>query len=537
MTGEREELASNHTSRVTHYWKWGLVIGGFSVALIWGAWWGLERIIRRQHLPALERQIGRRVSIAELSWAWPPAIRLVDVRVDDLMTASEVRVRSDLSIEIMRPTLHWDITKDRTIPAASRIPAPSSSHTSRRRIVVHDATVILPSWRLNASHVALEVESPLRPMRIAARGVSLSSDGVSLDDLMLYAERQALSTWHVRLDAHAATISQPNLASQAVGPFSFEAEGLCRWNSGLHIQQGHLRLGALQIAFGLDVDPSRLAIEAQIPKTPCLSLLASLPPGFAPTLQGMQLTGSLETSLNCIYEVADPERTHLDIGFQTLCGVEKDPPRAPVSELLQPQILVGQRRIVPTPLSTLGPVIPAAYLAAEDSHFYQHHGFDFDNIRRALIYDLEVKRFARGASTISQQLVKNLYLKHDRNVGRKFEETVLTWLVEQRVPKKRILEWYLSIIETGPGIQGVEAAAQTYFGRPAKTLTPLQAAHLAALTPRPVATARELDGRAIPASWYQRLFVLLNGMQRMGAISRTQWLNARSEKLELRKLP
>src|SRR5262249_12142020 len=115
------------------------------------------------------------------------------------------------------------------------------------------------------------------------------------------------------------------------------------------------------------------------------------------------------------------------------------------------------------PLDTLQPDVVRAFLAAEDTRFFRHNGFDLERIRLALISDLQAERFDRGASTISQQLVKNLFLSNERTLGRKFEETVLTWRLEQVIAKKRILELYLNLAEFGAGIYGLEEASQHYF--------------------------------------------------------------------------
>jgi monofunctional glycosyltransferase len=138
------------------------------------------------------------------------------------------------------------------------------------------------------------------------------------------------------------------------------------------------------------------------------------------------------------------------------------------------------------PYASISPHIKRAVLVAEDINFFSHGGFDWGQIRIAVEDALEDKKeVARGASTITQQLVKNLWLSPSRNPLRKLKEAILTWQVEQRLPKRRILELYLNVVELGPGIYGVEAAAQRYFGKAASVVSEEEAALLAASLPRP----------------------------------------------------
>ena len=127
-----------------------------------------------------------------------------------------------------------------------------------------------------------------------------------------------------------------------------------------------------------------------------------------------------------------------------------------------------------------------AVLVAEDSRFYSHSGFDLIAIREALDYNLGRGELLVGASTISQQTVKNLYLNPSRDPLRKWHEVVLTFGLENNLRKSRILELYLNVTEFGRGIYGVQAAAQAYYGVDVGALSLVQAAELAASLPSPV---------------------------------------------------
>lgn len=158
------------------------------------------------------------------------------------------------------------------------------------------------------------------------------------------------------------------------------------------------------------------------------------------------------------------------------------------------------------PIEQISPHLQRAVLAGEDARFFQHKGFDWDAIEKA--WDEAVKEgekeakaegdydpndwippmpsFKRGASTVTQQLAKNLYLSEDRNFLRKGREAAYTYFLERNLPKKRILEIYLNVIEWGDGVYGAEAASRNYFKKSASNLTREEAAFLAAMIPSPL---------------------------------------------------
>jgi monofunctional biosynthetic peptidoglycan transglycosylase len=126
-----------------------------------------------------------------------------------------------------------------------------------------------------------------------------------------------------------------------------------------------------------------------------------------------------------------------------------------------------------------------AVLVAEDIRFFAHGGIDLDEVGDAFERAVERKALPRGASTITQQLAKNLWLTPSRNPLRKAREAVLAWQIEQTLSKRRILELYLNVAEFGPGCYGAEAAARRYFGKAAADVGPAEAAQLAASLPNP----------------------------------------------------
>lgn len=144
-----------------------------------------------------------------------------------------------------------------------------------------------------------------------------------------------------------------------------------------------------------------------------------------------------------------------------------------------------RKRCVFLPLDRISPDFQHAVIAAEDARFYQHHGFDWTEIRNAVEDDLDDRR-VRGASTITQQLVKNLYFGTSRSYIRKGIEASLVPIAERALGKQRILELYLNVVEWGPGVYGAEAAARYHYNTSARAIDRTQALRLAAVLPSPL---------------------------------------------------
>jgi monofunctional biosynthetic peptidoglycan transglycosylase len=137
------------------------------------------------------------------------------------------------------------------------------------------------------------------------------------------------------------------------------------------------------------------------------------------------------------------------------------------------------------PYDRISPALKRAIVAAEDARFAEHEGFDWEAIEKALEKNRQKGKVVSGASTISQQLAKNLFLSADRTPWRKGQEALITVMIEQLMDKRRILEIYLNVIEWGEGVFGAEAAARHYYGTSAAGVGPEQAARMAAMVPNP----------------------------------------------------
>jgi len=149
------------------------------------------------------------------------------------------------------------------------------------------------------------------------------------------------------------------------------------------------------------------------------------------------------------------------------------------------------------PLDRIPRYVVDAVVVEEDGTFFTHGGVDWFEVRASIQKDIRERRAARGGSTITQQVAKNLFLSTSKDPVRKVKELIITFLLERELSKERILEIYLNIIEWGPGVFGIDAAAETYFGKSAQALTLDEGARLAAVIPSPLRHRPDGEGRYV----------------------------------------
>jgi len=227
----------------------------------------------------------------------------------------------------------------------------------------------------------------------------------------------------------------------------------------------------------------------------------SVPPSLLGPLSDLALTGTFDYSAALDLDFSEPDsvrfsatvtphglaldraRTRLDIA--TLDQPFSAHIHLPHDRMETREMSAANSHFVP--LAELDSTLVHAVLANEDGAFFQHHGFNLPAVRRSIADNIHAAAFRRGAGTITMQLVRNLYLGHERTLSRKAQEVVLTWVLEHLtgVSKARMLEIYLNIVEWGPGICGAEEAAHYYFGHGARRLAVPEALFLATVLPAP----------------------------------------------------
>jgi hypothetical protein len=414
--------------------------------------------------------------------------------------------------------------------------------------------------------------------RLGPQTMELTADAqdLSLRPLGILAARHAIGLENTRASLHASVVvDRSNLranfafdggvggldllhASVDVMPWrsqggSLALQGTIDLATGrVDLTGGNLKLlaASLSLSGWMEVSNNlRGALVLATPRhapLPCAALFMGQPAPVQQALAGLEVDGRLGFRVGAEFDASAWEDLKLDVAVEPVCQVRSEPNvlatllpvlrQASFPMRVPTKLPLGSFHPDFVPLSVMPRHLTAAFLTSEDSRFFRHHGFDLDMIRLALAQDLQYASFQRGASTITQQLAKNLFLSQRRTLARKLEEAVLTWRLQALLSKERVLELYLNVIELGPGIRGVKQAAHEYFGKDVAALTPLESAHLAALTPNPHALARRFRDGKVDEGWQQRLIDLLGMMKRHGRLSSAELAAARSSKLVLREL-
>lgn len=234
--------------------------------------------------------------------------------------------------------------------------------------------------------------------------------------------------------------------------------------------------------------------------TPSTDFLASLPRGIFRGVQGMRAKGSLRFVFSLQLEDKSPEACRFyskleDRGFRItqMGAVDLAKMSRPFEHLIHLNDRPVRTRILGpsdpyfAPLSQIPFTVQQAIMTGEDGDFYHHRGFYAEAFRRSIALNYRKGRFARGGSTLTMQLVKNVFLSPRKTIARKAEELLLTWIIEHQklTSKARMMEVYLNVIEFGNNIWGIREATRYYFGKEPSELTPIESVFLAGLVPRP----------------------------------------------------
>lgn len=187
-------------------------------------------------------------------------------------------------------------------------------------------------------------------------------------------------------------------------------------------------------------------------------------------------------------------------------------------------IKVGPGLSTYVPLADLPPYVGAAMYLTEEIMFYTNRGVSFSLMQKAIRLNLDKNRYVYGGSTVTQQLVKNLFLTRHKTLDRKLQEALIAWRIDEAVSKERVLELYVNVIEFGPDIYGIQAAAQYYFQKDARQLTPLESVYLATLKPSPWVGARYMRRKKTPEGgwWGNRMEEIFNRLVERNYLTREQ---------------
>lgn len=243
-----------------------------------------------------------------------------------------------------------------------------------------------------------------------------------------------------------------------------------------------------------------IALQLKIPKTKAQDFITALPKGLFSHFEGMQASGNFSYQLDFKFNDQQPndlvfesklQPENLKITHYGAADLRKINSgfiyRAIENGIAQRPIIVGPENLMYTPLSAISPYLQKCVLTSEDPSFMHHSGFISEAFKQSIAKNIRTKKFARGASTISMQLVKNVFLTREKTLSRKLEEILLVYILEkQRIAtKERMLEVYFNIIEWGPNVYGIGEAAQYYFQKKPEALTFKECLYLATIIPKP----------------------------------------------------
>lgn len=276
------------------------------------------------------------------------------------------------------------------------------------------------------------------------------------------------------------------------------------------------------------------ALKIKIPKMEAQDFIVSLPEGLFTNFVGMEAEGNFSYNLEFLYNKNKPRELVFDSNFKKenlkiIKYGEADlnklnssfTYRAIINGIRQRPVEVSSSNPNFTPLNEISPYLRKSVLTSEDPSFFSHRGFINEAFKQSIVKNIKTKRFSRGASTISMQLIKNVFLTREKTLSRKLEEILLVYILENNriSSKERMLEVYFNIIEWGPNVYGIGEAASFYFGKHPSQLTLNESLFLASIVPRPRSFAWQFDGQAMLKDTYmKRNHYIANLMLRRGLL-------------------
>jgi hypothetical protein len=345
-------------------------------------------------------------------------------------------------------------------------------------------------------------------------------------------------TFDGQLTFRGLAAQDARVSTETVRGLDFDARvrGVLSDRGELRLDDAEAAMGALRVqahgGFEQTADHVSAAFDFELPVSSCESVVGSIPTALIPSLRGAHMRGTFGASGRLAFDTRKLDDLSLDYDVADHCHITDAPPEIDrerfskpfVHRVYTPEGKLSEEETGPTTdnwtdLDHISPFMQAAVLTTEDGAFFHHHGFNHAAIRNALVADLKARRFVRGASTITMQLAKNLFLSRDKTLSRKLEELILTDYLEQAFTKDEMMELYLNIIEFGPNVYGITAAADHYFGRKPDELNLAECIFLASILPQPVHYHHLYEHGELPDSWLKGIRARMTIAQRTGKIS------------------
>ncbi len=499
----------------------------------------VERIESRAHPPKAGETPAPSSAIGRL-----PRIELHDVQVD-MVSSADGR-----PLELGT----WDAQLEVTGGSGARVVelAVQRHGGGELRTVARmgrDGPVQLEAW-LNVMPVDAVVE--LLGHRVGLRATAGTLSG-HLTGLLPTDLRRGEAKLEGRLDG--LVLEGKRLSTEPVGPWRLSMTGTVdfeRQTREVHLREGRIafgendsvRVGVEGVYEGRKGGPT-FRVEARGDKLRYQDALDALPPQLSLGDEAPRIPGLLDALVRISGPLKDPERWTVEakLDLAGLRAASKNVPfflrgpfiYHPVDALGRTRELwVGPKNPSFVSIEELPRYVGRAVTTSEDAGFWYHPGFDFDELKESLIDAAEGSR-VRGASTLTQQLAKNLFLSRERTYARKVREALFTLALEASLPKSRLLEIYLNIIEWGPNLYGIGEASRHYFGVPARNLSIQQAVFLATIIPNPVKYHSLFERGALTGNWERRTRDLISKMRGAGFISVAEAAEAEYAPLHFRR--
>lgn len=346
-----------------------------------------------------------------------------------------------------------------------------------------------------------------------------------------------------RLAVSRAGLMLPSVASVPLKSLDAGLSGSLTFDWGtaeVRIEDARASLGAIRVPFNASVlalsTYPKVAVHASVERVRAPDLVDSIPPEAIVALEGVRLDGSFAATFLLEFDTRDLSALRLDFKPDVADLLTLDLGRSVNLELLRREFThrirtaagdVVTRTIGPAspdwvPLEEVPKALIDALVTGEDAQFFSHRGFSMGGVRRSAQVNLERGGFYQGASTLSQQLVKNLFLSHEKTISRKVQEVFITWQLERTLPKEKILELYLNVIEWGPDVWGLRQAALHYFGKAPAELSLMESAFLVSIIPGPRIFHTYFERGALTPNFDRRVKGLVREMARRRMIEQDE---------------
>jgi hypothetical protein len=387
------------------------------------------------------------------------------------------------------------------------------------------------------------------PVSLALLGVKEGTKGLfdvgrgtvsGKGQLVLAAAGDAL-TFDGQIALRSISVKQPRLSAEPLRgiDFAVSARGLLDDAGKLRVDDAQLDMGALHLRTHGTIEESRdhfgLALSMDVAPAACQALLDSTPQGLLPLVRSARMTGTFGGTARVGFDTRAIDKLVLEYQIDDRCKMAEVPPdlardrftssfsyRTYHPDGTPSETTTGPGTTGWTDLDNISPFMIAAVLTTEDGAFYKHHGFNHSAIRNSAAANLKARRFVRGASTITMQLAKNLFLSREKTLSRKIEELILTDYLEQAFRKDDMMELYLNVIEFGPDVYGVTRAAEHYFGRKPEELNLPECFFLASIMPSPVRYGKLRDKGQVTEGWMKHLQTLMEIAGKNGKVSKAE---------------